>query len=71
MTDLEASVRSQIDRDLDCSRCALQLISLRRELKLLVGEWKAAGGGDRLPNVGAGLRPLKKEGKPLRMVLSG
>jgi len=53
MTDLEVSVRDHINRDLDCTSRAVQLMNLRRELKLLIGEWKAAGGGDRLPNVGA------------------
>jgi|SRR5690349_18744291 hypothetical protein len=50
MTDVEASMRSQVHRDLDCSVSALQLMSLRQRMKALIADWKAAGGGELLPD---------------------
>jgi hypothetical protein len=47
----EASIRDQISHDLDCSESALRLMAMRAELATLVGQWKAAGGGERLPTV--------------------
>lgn len=44
MPDLEAAVRDQVNRGLDCTENSLRLIGLRKELARLVGEWKAAGG---------------------------
>jgi hypothetical protein len=70
MADVEASVRDQVNRGLDCAVGARQLMSLRQDLKLLIGEWRAAGGGDRLPDVG-GARPIKKGNKLGRMPLVG
>jgi hypothetical protein len=63
MIDLEACVRDLIDRDLDCSESALQLLGLRQDMKRLIADWKAAGGGDLLPNVGerVGLRTIAKK----------
>ncbi len=48
--DLDQAVRNQIKQDADCAATALALLARRKELVLLVGEWRAAGGGDRLPN---------------------
>ncbi|GLR86416.1 hypothetical protein [Bradyrhizobium iriomotense] len=52
MIDLEASVRDLINRDRDCSESALRLLGLRQDMKQLIADWKAAGGGDLLPNIG-------------------
>jgi hypothetical protein len=51
MADLEASVRELVDRDRDCTEKALAQIDLRRKINLLISEWRAAGGGDVLPDV--------------------
>lgn len=51
MADVEASVRDRINGDRDCTQQALAQIDLRRKVNLLIGEWKAAGGGDVLPDV--------------------
>jgi hypothetical protein len=51
MTEVEGSIRSQIKLDLDCSESAMRLMAMRQELTALIGDWKAAGGGDRLPTV--------------------
>ncbi len=44
---------------------------LRRKINLLIAEWKAAGGGDVLPDVRdrVRLRPEKKVGNLLRAVM--
>ena len=64
MVDLEASVRDLVNRDLDCSEGASSLLTMRVELKRLIGDWKAAGGGELLPDVRerVGLRGLKNAG---------
>ncbi|MGY2934055.1 hypothetical protein ACVWZ6_003657 [Bradyrhizobium sp. GM6.1] len=51
MADVEAAVRELVERDRDCTEKALAQMDLRRKINLLIGEWKAAGGGDVLPNV--------------------
>ena len=45
-------------------------MDMRRKINLLIGEWKAAGGGDVLPNVRdrVRLRPAKTSGIPLRVI---
>ncbi|TQF32240.1 hypothetical protein [Bradyrhizobium sp. UNPA324] len=50
MADVEASVRDRINGDRDCTEQALAQMDLRRKINLLIGEWKAAGGGDVLPD---------------------
>ncbi|WFU38971.1 hypothetical protein QA640_31910 [Bradyrhizobium sp. CB82] len=52
MIDLEASVRDLLNRDRDCSESALRLLGLRQDVKQLITDWKAAGGGDLLLNSG-------------------
>ena len=61
MAGIEASVRDLVDRDRDCTEKALAQMDLRRKINLLIGEWKAAGGGDVLPDVRdrVRLRPVK------------
>lgn len=51
MARAEEVMRNQINHDLDCTESALRLMALRAEILLLVDEWKAAGGSDRLPTV--------------------
>lgn len=68
MADVEASVRDRINGDRDCTEQALAQMDLRRKINLVIGEWKAAGGGDVLPDVRdrARLRPVKTIGNPER-----
>ena len=70
MADMEASVRDLVDRGHDCTEKALAQMDLRRKINLLIGEWKAAGGGDVLPDVRdrVRLRPATTSGSPLRVV---
>jgi hypothetical protein len=51
MMGVEAAMRDQIRRDLDCSGSARQLMTMRTQLSGLVADWKAAGGSDRLPTI--------------------
>ncbi|MBB4260434.1 MULTISPECIES: hypothetical protein [unclassified Bradyrhizobium] len=51
MAGVEASVRDLINGDRNCVQQALAQMDLRRKVNLLIGEWKAAGGGDVLPDV--------------------
>lgn len=70
MVALEASVRDLVDRDRDCTEKALAQMDLRRKINLLIGEWKAAGGGDVLPDVRdrVRLRSVKTSGNPVRVI---
>jgi len=67
MADIEASVRDLVNRDRDCTEKALAQMDLRRKINLLIGEWKAAGGGDVLPDVRdrVRLRPVKTAGNQI------
>jgi len=69
MADVEASVRGLVDRDRDCTEKALAQMDLRRKINLLIGEWKAAGGGEMLPDIRdrVRLRTLKSEIRPVRL----
>lgn len=69
MADIEVSVRDLVNRDRDCTEKALAQLDLRRKIILLIGEWKAAGGGDVLPNVRdrVRLRAAKTSDIPLRV----
>ncbi|EJN06056.1 hypothetical protein PMI42_08275 [Bradyrhizobium sp. YR681] len=71
MADIEASVRDLVNRDRDCTDKALAQMDLRRKINLLIGEWKAAGGGDVLPDVRhrVRLRALKKASDPVRAIV--
>ncbi|WP_050630744.1 hypothetical protein [Bradyrhizobium viridifuturi] len=51
MTLVEASIRDQVNRDLDCSEGSYRLMAMRAEVAELIVRWKAAGGGERLPTV--------------------
>jgi len=50
MVELEGLVRDQLNRGLDGAEAAGEQLAARREIVRLIGEWKAAGGGDRLPS---------------------
>lgn len=56
MADIEASVRDLVNGDRNCTERALAQMDLRRKINLLIGEWKAAGGGDVLPDIRARVR---------------
>lgn len=68
MADVEASVRDLVNRDRDCTEQAQAQMDLRRKINLLIGEWKAAGGGEVLPDIcdRVRLRPLNSETRPVR-----
>ena len=68
MADVEASVRDLVNRGRDCTERARAQIELRRKINLLISEWKAAGGGEVLPDIRdrVRLRPLKNESRPAR-----
>ena len=68
MAGVEASVRDRINGDRDCTQQALAQMDLRRKINLLISEWKAAGGGDVLPDVRdrVRLRPVRTIGNPER-----
>jgi hypothetical protein len=70
MAALEASVRDFVNRDRDCTEKALAQMDMRQKINLLIGEWKAAGGGDVLPDVRdrVRLRSVKTSGNPVRMI---
>jgi hypothetical protein len=66
MADVEASVRDLVNRDRDCTERAQAQMDLRRKINLLIGEWKAAGGCDVLPDIRerVRLRSVKKIDRP-------
>jgi hypothetical protein len=70
MMDVEATIRDQVNRDLDCTETSLRLMAKRAELLVLPGELKAAGGSNRLPTVEERLkenhRPPQNRQKPAR-----
>jgi hypothetical protein len=51
MLDAEASIRDQINRDLDCTETSLQLMTMRREMVDLIRERDALGGWEKCPNI--------------------
>ncbi|QOZ26004.1 hypothetical protein [Bradyrhizobium sp. CCBAU 51753] len=51
MTLVEAAIREQVNRDLDCSEASYRLMAMRAEVAELIKRWRAAGGDDRLPTV--------------------
>ncbi|SFP40154.1 hypothetical protein SAMN05216330_107114 [Bradyrhizobium sp. Ghvi] len=68
MADVEARVRDLVDRDRDCTERARAQMDLRRKINLLISEWKAAGGGEVLPDIRdrVRLRSLRSEGRLAR-----
>lgn len=71
MAGVEASVRDLVNRDRDCTEKASAQMDLRRRINLLIGEWKAAGGGDVLPDVRdrVRIRSPKRAGDPVRAIV--
>ncbi|SFH99461.1 hypothetical protein [Bradyrhizobium sp. Gha] len=65
MADIEATVRDLVNRDRDCTERVQAQMDLRRKITLLIAEWKAAGGGEVLPDIRdrARLGPPKSESK--------
>ncbi|MGY3238946.1 hypothetical protein ACVWZ4_000433 [Bradyrhizobium sp. USDA 4472] len=65
MADIEATVRDLVNRDRDCTERVQAQMDLRRKITLLIAEWKAAGGGEVLPDSRdrVRLRPPKSESK--------
>jgi hypothetical protein len=66
--ELETLVRGQISQNLDCSEAAHEQLAARREIARLIGEWKAAGGGDRLPDPASQKRLGKQAQLRLRVL---
>ncbi|MBR1125072.1 hypothetical protein JQ628_26365 [Bradyrhizobium lablabi] len=66
--ELETLVRNQIGKGLDCAEAAGEQLEARKEIARLIGEWKAAGGGDRLPDPGSPKRVSKREELRLRVL---
>jgi len=65
-------MHDQIRRDLDCAGSALKLMAIRRQLAVLVAEWKAAGGSEPLPTIEERLkanhRPAQKRDRHSAMI---
>ncbi|MFB9267495.1 hypothetical protein ACFFWD_30860 [Bradyrhizobium erythrophlei] len=51
MTLVEAAIRDQVNRDMDCSATSMRLMAMRAEVAELIRQWQASGGGDHLPTV--------------------
>jgi hypothetical protein len=68
MLELEGLVRQQIAGNLDCAEAACEQLAARKEIARLIGEWKAAGGGDRLPDQGSQKRLSKAAALRLRVL---
>jgi hypothetical protein len=64
MLALEGSIRAQINRDLDCTESALQLMAMRRQVIRLIAERNALGGRETCPGIAERLlenyRPVRK-----------
>ena len=64
MLALEATIRAQINRDLDCTESALQLMAMRRQVIALIAERNALGGRETCPGITERLlenyRPVRK-----------
>jgi hypothetical protein len=49
MALLEATIRDQVNHDLDCTEAACRLMVMRVDVVALIGRWKAAGGSEWMP----------------------
>ncbi len=63
MVRVEHAMRDQIRRDLNCTDAALQLLATRRQLAVLVADWKAAGGSTSLPTIEERLKAKSRPAK--------
>ena len=68
MIELEGLARGQVGQNIDCSEAAGEQLAARREIARLIGEWKAAGGGDRLPDPANAKRVSKQAQLRLRVM---
>jgi chorismate mutase len=65
MVGVEETMRDQIRHDLDSTESALLLMAMRKELAVLVADWKAAGGSAPLPTIEERLKANRRPaGKP-------
>ena len=64
MVRVEHAMHDQIRRDLACTEAALQLLAMRRQLAVLVADWKAAGGSPSLPTIEERLKANSRPAKP-------
>jgi hypothetical protein len=71
MQELEAAVRDQCNHGLDCADNALRQFAMRRELVILIDEWKSTGGGDRLPSLQARLKENQRSPDKATMPVRG
>jgi hypothetical protein len=64
MLDVEAAVRDQVKRDMDCTESSLRLMGMRKEIVGLIVERDALGGRESCPNITERLRenyrPVRK-----------
>jgi hypothetical protein len=64
MLALEAAIRAQVNRDLDCTEQALQLMAMRRQVIRLIDERNALGGRETCPGINERLlenyQPVRK-----------
>jgi hypothetical protein len=64
MLNVEATIRDQVNRDLDCTESSLRLMRMRGEIIALIGERNALGGKESCPNITERLRenyrPVRK-----------
>ena len=63
MVRVEHAMHDQIRLDLDCTDAALKLLAMRRELAVLVADWKAAGGSTSLPTIEERLKANSRPAK--------
>jgi hypothetical protein len=56
MLDAEASIRDQMNRDLDCADTSLRLMDMRRDMVCLIRERDALGGWEKCPNIAERLK---------------
>jgi hypothetical protein len=61
MLDAEASIRGQINRDLDCTESSVQLMAMRREMVSLIGRRDALGGWEACPTTSWEARDIAKQ----------
>jgi hypothetical protein len=71
MMDLEQVARAQIKQGVDCGAAALTLLGKRRELLILIEEWKSAGGGDQLPEANGRFGRNPRPGEKISGVAAG
>ena len=66
MLRLEGIIRDQINRDRDCTETASRLMAMRRQISMLVAEWRQLGGIADLPTVEERLSGRRVTSRPSR-----